>query len=46
MRRASGGRAPGEVGGELFQRAGDVADRVDGDLGVERRRLQPMSRWT
>jgi hypothetical protein len=44
--RASGVlRAPDQVL-QLFQRAGDVADRVDGDAGVERRRLQPMSSGT
>ena len=37
--RASGVlRAPVQVL-QLFQRAGDVADRVDGDAGVERRLL-------
>jgi hypothetical protein len=25
---------------QAFQRAGDVADRVDGDAGIERRRFQ------
>ena len=48
-KRASGGRfrlggAPrrdlGQVQTEPLQRAGHVTDRVDGDAGIERRRLQ------
>ena len=48
-KRASGGRFRlggasrrdlGQVQIEPLQRAGDVTDRVDGDAGIERRRLQ------
>ena len=48
-KRASGGRFRlggasrrdlGQVQTEPLQRAGDVTDRVDGDAGIERRRLQ------
>ena len=38
--RASGVLGAPDLVLQLFQRAGDVADRVDGDAGVERRRLQ------
>ena len=37
--RASGLLGASDQVFQLFQRAGDVADRVDGDAGVERRRL-------
>jgi len=41
MRRSSGGRrASRQVEAEPLQRTGHVTDRVDGDAGVERRRLQ------
>src|SRR5580692_1499154 len=41
MRRRSGGRgSAGEVEAQPLERAFDVADRVDGDAGVERGRLQ------
>ena len=41
MRPRSGGRRSArEVDAQPFQRALDVADRVDGDAGVERGRLQ------
>src|ERR1700690_1562493 len=41
MRRSSGGqRASRQVEAEPLQRTGHVADRVDGDAGIERRRLQ------
>src|SRR5579862_8037083 len=41
MRRRSGGRRlPGQVQSQALQGTGDVADRVDGDAGVERRRLE------
>ena len=41
MRRRSGGRGSArEVEAQPLERALDVADRVDGDAGVERGRLQ------
>src|SRR5208283_4010580 len=41
MRRSSGGRrASRQVHAQSLQGTGHVADRVDGDAGVERRRLQ------
>src|SRR5271170_117860 len=41
MRPRSGGRRlPGQVEAEPLERALDVANRVDGDAGIERRRLE------
>ena len=37
---SGGRRSPRQVDAEPLQRAGDVADRVDGDARVERGRLQ------
>ena len=40
MRRPSGRRLLGQVEPEPLERAGDFADRVDGDARIERRRFQ------
>jgi hypothetical protein len=36
---SGGRRLPRQVDAQTLQRAGDVADRVDGDAGVERGRF-------
>src|SRR5271166_4096193 len=46
MRPRSGGRrSAGEVDAQPLQRARDVADRVDGDAGVERGRARSSPAW-
>ena len=39
-RALSGRLSPLELAGDMLQRAHDLADRVGGDVGVERRRIK------